>query len=328
MKLTLTVMGPGQSSGRALSRVLTEGAMSIGRSAAADWMLEDPDRVLSKVHCRIEHQAGRFVLTDTSTNGVFINRSTESLGHGNTAVLNNGDKLQIGPFTIAVLIDAEAGSQPDARRISLGSDPPTAGALQDISETEDWLPARASRWEAPDPADERPFSPAPEASRGDHLSAEREFFAPAAVRVPDPLPTDIPAPGRGIPDDWFLEKERTAAPDLVPAPADSVSAPPSTESRYQALAAGVTALAAGEASLRTLLGCSAPDNGERGTGGASAVADVLARSMAHQAALQAALEEGMKMLDDSSAARFRKAVVAAYRDVFARMTRRLTGHEG
>jgi type VI secretion system FHA domain protein len=326
MKLTLTVMGPGQSDARALSRVLTEGAMSIGRSAAADWTLEDPDRLLSKVHCQIEHQAGRFVLTDTSTNGVFINRSTESLGHGNTAVLNNGDKLQMGPFTIAVLIDAESGSQPDTRRFSLNGDPPTASALQDLTETEDWLPARTSRGEAPGAADEWPFQPT-ETSRGDHLSVEREFFAPAAVHVPDPLPIDIPAPGRGIPDDWFLESERPTAPDLVPTPAPSVSAPPPTESRYRALATGVTALAAGEASLRAILGCTLPD-GERSVNNASAVADVLAQSMAHQAALQAALEEGMRMLDDASSTRFRKAVVSTYRDVFVRMTRRLAGHEG
>ena len=65
-------------------------------------MLPDPDRTISKHHCFVDGSAGTFRLTDCSTNGVFVNDADEPIGAGSTVILRNGDRLQIGPYEIAV----------------------------------------------------------------------------------------------------------------------------------------------------------------------------------------------------------------------------------
>ena len=90
----------------AVKRFDTAGG-SLGRSERADWYLPDPERVVSGVHASISCNKGLFSITDQSTNGLFVNRSVEALGQGNSHQLKHGDILCMGDYEIQVaLIDA------------------------------------------------------------------------------------------------------------------------------------------------------------------------------------------------------------------------------
>lgn len=75
---------------------------TLGRGDGNDWVLTDPDRFLSSRHCSIDFQRGLYYLTDTSTNGTFVNGSAEPLGKGAKTPLNNGDTIEIGDYQFRV----------------------------------------------------------------------------------------------------------------------------------------------------------------------------------------------------------------------------------
>jgi type VI secretion system protein len=75
---------------------------TIGRGTACSWILPDPERHVSKCHCVVEHDGRDWIVTDTSTNGLYINRRPEPLGPDRTAVLHEGDVLSLGTYEISV----------------------------------------------------------------------------------------------------------------------------------------------------------------------------------------------------------------------------------
>src|SRR3712207_3901633 len=104
LRLTLTRAGHAPSQ-EGISKSFTGPRVAIGRAPDNDWTLPDPERHLSKTHCVIEQSAGRYSITDTSTNGVFLNRSPEPLGRNNRAALNHGDRIDLGAYQIEVQIE-------------------------------------------------------------------------------------------------------------------------------------------------------------------------------------------------------------------------------
>lgn len=76
---------------------------TIGRSKDCDWTLEDVDRYISNKHILITFINNTFILTDISSNGVFINNSQVPLGKGNTSVLARGDQVILGKFCMEVV---------------------------------------------------------------------------------------------------------------------------------------------------------------------------------------------------------------------------------
>ena len=84
------------------------GQLTIGRGAECDWVLNDPDRALSKQHCVISRASDGFVLTDTSTNGVFVNGARLPLGRGQAVPLSDGHLLTLGPYRIRVSVHMNA----------------------------------------------------------------------------------------------------------------------------------------------------------------------------------------------------------------------------
>jgi type VI secretion system FHA domain protein len=87
---------------QAEARTLTEGALTIGRGPANDWVLDDPDRQLSRTHCRITVESGRAYLDDLSTNGIFINGARQPTARDSRVSLNDGDSVRLGDYTIDV----------------------------------------------------------------------------------------------------------------------------------------------------------------------------------------------------------------------------------
>ena len=98
MALTLTLRGGGMRETRTLER----GTLSIGRSSGNDWVLPDPDQLLSRTHCMIAVADGHCVLTDVSTNGVFVNGSSERVARDGQVMLNDGDEFKLGDYMISV----------------------------------------------------------------------------------------------------------------------------------------------------------------------------------------------------------------------------------
>lgn len=111
MPLTLSViratrLPPGQQ----LSLTLDRGSVTIGRAPQSDWVLLDPERIISGQHCVVEWRPDGYYVTDTSRNGLYLNQSEERLGQGNSARLREGDQLSLGEYDIRVSITRDNAS--------------------------------------------------------------------------------------------------------------------------------------------------------------------------------------------------------------------------
>ena len=107
MPLTFSLDGGGSAARE--TRTLSQGTLSIGRAPGNDWVLSDPDRQLSKTHCVIVAAGGHYLLTDLSTNGVFVNGATERIPRESQIELTDGDDFRIGEYVIRVA-ETEAGA--------------------------------------------------------------------------------------------------------------------------------------------------------------------------------------------------------------------------
>jgi len=112
MPMLLTLEGPGGAVSE--TRTLTRGTLSIGRAGGNDWVLADPDRQLSKTHCVIAASGNRYVLTDLSTNGVFVNGATGRVPRDGQVELTDGDEFRLGDYVIRVSEAAAAAPPPAA----------------------------------------------------------------------------------------------------------------------------------------------------------------------------------------------------------------------
>jgi type VI secretion system FHA domain protein len=102
------------------SRRVSSGELIIGRGPAADWVLPDPDRVLSKRHCVVTALGGAWEVTDLSANGTFVNDEAGRLEPQRPRLLTHGDRVIISSYEIEGLIEdddrAVPSEAPAARR--------------------------------------------------------------------------------------------------------------------------------------------------------------------------------------------------------------------
>lgn len=103
----------------------------IGRAQDNDWVLPDPDRYVSSHHAKVSFRTGKWVLEDTSTNGIFINGADTPASVEGPYPLQDGDRLRLGDYEILVSIDdrndfpADAtGQLPTPARVRNGSKVP------------------------------------------------------------------------------------------------------------------------------------------------------------------------------------------------------------
>ena len=113
----------------------------IGRAQDNDWILPDPDRYVSSHHCKVSFRAGKWVLEDTSTNGVFINGSDTPASIEGAYALQDGDRLRLGDYEILVSIDERNDFSPDASgqlpappRVRTGAKKAAAAPAEDLGE--------------------------------------------------------------------------------------------------------------------------------------------------------------------------------------------------
>ena len=201
MPLILTLTGGDAGAGRE-SRTLGQGNLAIGRSPDNGWVLPDPDRLVSKTHCFVSSVDGRYVLTDVSTNGTFVNGSPERVPRNGQVVLTDGDEIRLGGYVLAVTETAAA----------LATPPPPAES--------------AEFGTRPDPLD--PLGPDP--LEGPFASAAAGFAHPLPAPPPPAWRTDDPfdaadaaTPGRF--EDDFLRGRAQPEPWQGPSQKDNADAP-------------------------------------------------------------------------------------------------------
>jgi type VI secretion system protein len=240
MPLCLTItsyhkLTPGQCSEKRLDR----GELKIGRGPENDWVLPDPERLVSTQHCVIQCRDGNYYLTDTSTNGVILGSSGLRLRRGNSELLQDGELLKLGNYDIQVRVEAGFGAA-DGSAVpvdfdallggsnSLGSNP----APQPFAAAPATAPSMGRPLGGGSPLDTNPDlfdflnqAPAPSATpvAADHLSADRHAFTPPPARAVEPqsqAATPVIAPGpAAIPADWdpFADLTPSAPPAQPPA---------------------------------------------------------------------------------------------------------------
>ena len=206
------------------TRTLSTGTLSNGRAAGNDWVLADPDRHLSKTHCVISRENGRYVLTDLSTNGVHVNGALQATERDSRVVLTDGDEFRLGDYSVAV---AEAddptmpgasadpfGAQPDPLATAHGGDGPLDAdpfdgplgapspgfghpppAPRPVARQDDPVDLADDRGRHPDPEDDLFRGATPlNAWRGpaqpDNADAPRHAFAAPRVRCSAPWSRD------------------------------------------------------------------------------------------------------------------------------------------
>ena len=199
-------------------REVRGGEFSIGRGRDNEWVVADPERHLSKRHCRLVYSVGDWELHDLSANGTFLNGASDPVGQGSAEKLRNGDRIKFGLYEIEVTIDEDAeGAAPDRGR-SLASLRPDDVAMReplpsrsDIRHYSDSgndarMPQSGSLLDVSNspilPADFDPLAPNQEPFAGtqpDHAPALESAFRP-------PQPVAI------IPDDWDVDSPAAPRP--------------------------------------------------------------------------------------------------------------------
>jgi len=115
MPIDVTILEfPQGSSLTESSMTFDEQGGTLGRAQDNTWVLDDPDRFLSGCHSQITFENGHYFLLDTSTNGTFVNNSSEPLGKGNRVQLNDGDNFELSEYKFQVRIIGGASAIPPA----------------------------------------------------------------------------------------------------------------------------------------------------------------------------------------------------------------------
>lgn len=251
--------------GGPLEFAIDKRGFDFGRDQHLDWTLPDRNRVISGKHCEVRFYDGAYWLTDTSTNGTFLNGSSKRLQ--SPYRLADGDRLAVGDYVLAVSIKLpQAPVQPV---------PPPPSSSPGPS------PASADIWdsphEAPPPIDaSQLLPPLSEADRGPDFLHQAAYVPPPLeepepIRKPRPslpmpaIPT--PAPAAAL---WESEdpgpvepaKAEPAAEEVAPVvvkPRDAVEAPkPVAERNVPAPSSGD--VGAAEFIRRFAAGAGIPEN--------------------------------------------------------------------
>ena len=185
----------------------------FGRDYHLDWTLPDKNRIVSGKHCEIRFHDNAYWLTDTSTNGTFLNGSAKRMQSPYS--LSDGDKLAVGDYIIGVtvrLAPAAPAKTPAPPFVEEPAAMPASGI---------WDAPQA----APPPIDARELMPRPaEADRAPEFLYQAAYVPP----VLEPVSFPKPQPAAPSPDPWGAKAmidERPPAPQPPPVP---VQAPAQT----------------------------------------------------------------------------------------------------
>jgi len=213
-------------------REVRGGEFSIGRGKDNQWVVADPDRHLSKKHCQFTYGVGEWEVQDFSTNGTFLNQSSDPIGKGASQKLRHGDRVKFGLYEIEVIIDEEEPAREHDDFLAHHDPSPSRSEVRPYQDAR--LPSSASMLDAPNspilPADFDPLAPNSEPFSGptdsDHAPALQSAFRPPApvAIIPDDWDVDLPAAAPRPPSARPQQAERPPD-DAAPAPAKSERRP-------------------------------------------------------------------------------------------------------
>jgi type VI secretion system FHA domain protein len=225
------------------TRTVSGGEFTVGRGPGVDWVLPDPERLLSKHHFAVAYRGGNWQIADTSTNGTTLNRDPAPIGQADVRTLRDGDRLSLGSYEIEVRLVEDAMQQPGMGGVGGGfSAQPAPRGTSPFADPfgMDPLapppPARHAFDEAPHPgfglptgahlpSDFDPLAPEPGESpflgptRSDHSSSLEDAFRPPATIGHTPMHTGGTLPGDDLlPDDWDKDLLEGINPHAAPPP--------------------------------------------------------------------------------------------------------------
>ena len=238
MSLCLTITSyhkitPGQCSEKSMN----QGAMAIGRSSDNDWVLPDPERLVSSQHCVIQYKDGRYYLTDNSTNGVELLKAGIRMRRGNSEPLQDGELIRIGDYEIQARIDFNvqavdnqpfSGESPNSFEALMGAVVSTPTPLSTAMPA----PVIAPQFQGASSMDTLPdlfdfLSPTavPPPTVADHVPSEQHDFRPPTPVVMPVVEKPVVS-GSVIPEDWDLFGDTPAPVVNAPAPPPAPVIPP------------------------------------------------------------------------------------------------------
>lgn len=241
------------------SRTLTGGEFTAGRGPGVDWVLPDPERLLSKRHFALAYRGAAWQIADISTNGTFLNRDDAPIGKDAARALRDGDRIRLGAYEIEARLIEDTARQPvqpqrsSSRSTGFPLDDPFGSPGTPFAPTSPDIGLPGGAFPASSLPDN--FDPlGPGSDEFDFRAPTQEDHAPA---LSDALASPKPA-GALLPQDWadpFLDGigEPAAAPAAPPPPpAPPAVAPPQAPPVSPAAPsapASPTPLAAGDADL-------------------------------------------------------------------------------
>lgn len=224
MSLCLTITSYHKiTPGQCPEKSMDQGVMAIGRNSDNDWVLPDPERLVSSQHCVIQYKDGRYYLTDNSTNGVELVKAGIRMRRGNSEPLQDGELIRIGDYEIQARIDFNVQAL-DSQPFS-GDSPNSFEALMGaVANKPAPSPVIAPQFQGASSMDTLPdlfdfLTPTtvPPPTVADHVPSEQHDFRP-------PTPVAVPVveqpvvSGSVIPEDWDLFGDTPAPVVAAPQP--------------------------------------------------------------------------------------------------------------
>ncbi|MEA3640541.1 MAG: type VI secretion system-associated FHA domain protein TagH [Lamprobacter sp.] len=217
LKLSVSsVQGPSLGEGAVAWFRLRGG--TIGRARDNDWVLPDPERIVSGHHARILYEQGGYYLEDTSSNGTFLNGQDSPIPPGQLTELQHGDLLAIGDYEVRVEIEEDSAPtastwtqppQPPTQApefVAKPYAPPTENPPQNAFSQSPALGSDDDPWAAQHYPESTQPPPSEHWSgvQSDHLAPDAINFHPPNAS-PELIPTDdrSEAPDDILPDDWW-----------------------------------------------------------------------------------------------------------------------------
>lgn len=232
MRLRLTVISDHrQELADRASHEFSEAGGIVGRSATADWSLPDETKTLSSRHLSVTFADGTFRITDTSTNGVYLNTVDVPLGRGATMPLRAGDTLYFGPYVVGVEVIADAVD--GRQRLGLGAGWKAVRG-DEVPVAVPRIPAGFDDLLPPGPGPEADGLLAPGAAAAPtpraRLLARRQEVDPIAGLDAGP-PDDPLVDGIGRRDDDLLAPQSLTPQPLAPMPSSPLPLSPAPAAR-------------------------------------------------------------------------------------------------
>ncbi|WP_181388382.1 type VI secretion system-associated FHA domain protein TagH [Vibrio albus] len=212
-----------------------ESGGTLGRAPGNTCVLPDPDRFISGKHAAVTFENGKFIITDTSTNGLYFEGNLNPLGRDHSAELIDGQRLVLGDYTLEIAIEDEpptVGHSPFGAPVQSGTDDPFAAkpTAKDDFFTEPveqsippWQPEEPAPSSSPSQGKNDFFSSPSEREprQGTSSSENNDFFSPDNGLTSGPGADELT--GSSMPDNVPSENQFFRAPDSIPEDWDILS---------------------------------------------------------------------------------------------------------